>query len=263
MVALTPGEAIAHVSQPLATLPVCIAGSVVAAETYGLALHTTSDVDVFCYTEQSLIAGVQRMLSAGFTLNDRFTRVWDRWLKFGMRGWHTNSIKLDDPSGLEVNLVHKLVGKHPLSSMSAVLESFDFGLLAVGYDMLTGNKHDMRAYMFPGYDVDGALPLMPNKRDAWRQGLISQYNGTREPGRYAKYSAYGHDMSLVKDDLVQGYWAAADYWTNRGDPHHLQLAAIYNTIATKILRDEIDELLASGKVLPTLDSLDQIMEALE
>ena len=263
MVAFSPTEAIAHVSQPLATLPVCIAGSVVAAETYGLSLHKSSDVDVFCYTEQSLIASAQRMKDAGFLLNDRFARVWDRWLKFGLRGWHTNSIKFEDPTGLEVNLVHKLVGGHPLNSMSQVLESFDFGLLAVGYDMLTMKKHDMREYLFPHLDPDGPLPLMPNKRDAWRQGLISQYNGTREPGRYAKYVTYGHDLSLVKDDLVEGYWQAAAYWRGRGDANHIQLAEIYERIAEMILGDEIDDLLKSGKVLPTLDQLDQIMQALE
>ena len=263
MVAFTPSEAIAHVSQPLATLPVCIAGSVVAAETYGLSLHATSDVDVFCYTEQALVAGIQRLLSAGFTLNDRYARVWDRWLKYGFNNWHTNSIKLDDPTGLEVNLVHKLIGKHPVNSLSQVLESFDFGLLGVGYDLSTGKRQDMRAYLFPGYDLDGPLPLMPNKRDAWRQGLISQYNGTREPGRYAKYVTYGHDLSLVKDDLVQGYWAAAAYWRSRGDANHFLLADIYDVIAGKINRDDLDDLLKSGKILPTLDSLDQIMEALE
>ncbi len=105
--------------------------------------------------------------------------------------------------------------------------------------------------------------MMPNKRDAWRQGLISQYNGTREPGRYAKYVSYGHDLSLVKDDLIEGYWHAAVYWRGRGDANHIQLAEIYEKIAEMILLDEIDDLLKSGKVLPTLDQLDQIMQALE
>ena len=260
---LSPTEAIGQVLTPLTALPACVAGSAVASETYGLDLSDSSDVDVFCYTEQALIAGIERLLHAGFTLDDRFGRVWERWLRYGLRGWHTNSMKLHSPAGLETNLVYKLVGKHPLTSLSQVLESFDFGLLAVGYDLLTDSKHDMREYLFPGMNVDGPLPMMPNKRDAWINGFISRYNGLRESGRYAKYVSYGHDLSLVKDDMVTGYWAAAAYLRDRGDAERIQLAEIYETIALKMESDEIDELLAAGKQLPYLDSLDQIMEALE
>lgn len=260
---LTPTEAIAHVSQPLAGFPACIAGSAVAAETYGLPLGDKADVDVFCYSDLSLVAATQRLIDSGFQLEDRFARVWERWLRYGFRNWHTNSIKFHDPSGLEVNLVYKLLGKNPVNSLAQVIESFDFGLLAVGYDLLTGNKHDMRSYLFPTYDIDGPLPMMPNKRGDWVRGLISQYNGTREPGRYAKYVKYGFDLSLVKPDLIEGFYASAAYWRNRGDDDHIKLAEIYEIIAEKIEFDEIDELFEAGKVLPTLDTLDQIMEALE
>ena len=161
---LTPTEAIAHVSQPLAGFPACIAGSAVAAETYGLPLGDKADVDVFCYSDLALVAATQRLIDSGFQLEDRFARVWERWLRYGFRNWHTNSIKFRDPSGLEVNLVYKLLGKNPVNSLAQVIESFDFGLLAVGYDLLTGNKHDMRSYLFPTYDIDGPLPMMSNKR---------------------------------------------------------------------------------------------------
>ena len=260
---LTPTEAIDQVKTPLAALPACIAGSAVAVETYGLPLSESSDVDVFCYTEQSLFVGIQRLLDAGFTMNDRNQRVWGRWLKYGTRGWHTNSIKLHSPTGLETNMVHKLLSRKPVNSLAQVLESFDFGCLAMGYDLSNNTFGDMRGFMFPGLDPDGPLPMMPNKREAWRNGFISQYNGLREPGRYAKYAHYGFDLSAVKDDLVSGYWQISAYLRDRGDADKVLLAKIYETIAVYLEDDNITKLLDVGKELPMLDQLDQIMEALE
>ena len=111
---------------------------------------------------------------------------------------------------------------------------------------------------------------MPNKRMDWRNGFISQYNGVREVGRYAKYVQYGHDLSLVKDDLVTGYWSAATYLKDRAgraitgqDQDKALLAAIYETIAKMIEADQIDECAEAGKKILVLDQLDQIMEALE
>ena len=267
---ITPHEAITQVMSSLEGQPACIAGSAVAAEIYGLPFAETSDVDVFCYSEQSMISTVQRLISNGYTFDDRYIRVWDRWLLFGTMSWHTNSVKLNAPLGHEVNVVHKLTGKQSLRSLSAVLESFDFGLLGAGYDLVTGKLHDQRSFLFPDYDLDGPLPLMPNKRMDWRNGFISQYNGVREVGRYAKYVQYGHDLSLVKDDLVTGYWSAAAYLKDRAgraitgqDQDKALLAAIYETIARMIEADQIDECAEAGKKILVLDQLDQIMEALE
>ena len=253
---------IAEVSAPLAGLPVYLTGSLVAAETYMLD-QAFDDADIFCPSDLVLIATVQRLLDQGYELNDRFVRVWARWLKYGFKKWHTNSIKLHSPGGTEVNVVYKLQDGHPTTSLSQVIESFDFGLLAVGYDLEYGTKHDFRSALFPGMDPDGPLPLMPNKQSNWRQGFISQYNGTREAGRYAKYVAYGHDLSLVKDDLLVGYHEAAAYLAQRDRPEKIQLGKIYETIALKIEDDEIDELLEAAKQIPYLDTLDAIMEALE
>lgn len=265
---LTPDQVIKRVAAPLAGLPACIAGSTVAAQVYDLPMSEHSDIDVFCYSEQTLMVAIQRMLAEGFTFNDRFERVWDRWLKFGFNNWHTNSMKLEGPKSLdfvEVNLVYKLVARHPLTSLSAVLESFDFGLLGAGYDLTDGPAQfkDLRSFLFPGRMLSGALPLMPNKRDAWRQGFISQYNGLREVGRYAKYATYGHDLSAVKDDLVTGYKAAWLYLSQRDQAEKQQLGEIYFAIAEKIEADDIADLLAAGKQILNLDALDLIMEALE
>lgn len=239
-----------------------IAGSVVTEETYGK--HDAhSDVDIFCPTQQLLVATGQSLIHHGYTLDDRFARVWVRWLKYGMKGWHTNSLRLTSPGGTETNLVYKLADGHPTTSLAQVLESFDFGLLGTGYDMERQLKLDLRPYLFPGYDLDGPLPLMPNKRENWRSGFISQYNGIREAARYVKYHEYGYDMSLVKDDLATGYNAAALYLRDSFDPEKQTLGQIYEAIALKIEDDEIDELKKACALIDYKDALDAIMEALE
>lgn len=255
-------DTVAEVCAPLTGLPVYLAGSLVAAETYGMD-DAFDDADVFCPSDLVIIAAVQKLLDSGFTLDDRFARVWIRWLRYGFKKWHTNSIKLVGPWGVQVNMVYKLQDGHPTTSLSQVVESFDFGLLAVGYDVETGVRRDFREALFPGKDPNGALPLMPNKRENWRNGFISQYNGLREAGRYAKYVRYGHDLSLVKDDLIVGYYMAASYLAGRDQPEKQQLGKIYETIAFKIEDDAIDELIEASKEILYMDSLDEIMEALE
>lgn len=255
-------DVIAEVSAQLRGMPVYLTGSLVAEQAYNLSdAHT--DADLFCPSSQVLIAAAQRLLGEGYELDDRMTRVWARWLRQGFNHWHTNSLKLMSPMGTEVNLVFKLVDKHPTTSLAQVLESFDFGLLGMGYELETGEYRDMRPYLFPGEDIDGPLPLMPNKRSNWRNGFISQYNATREFGRYAKYYRYGYDMSLVKDDLTTGYWSVAAYMAERDLPEKVKLGQIYESIAINIEDNEIDKLIQAAKGIIHLDSLDDIMKSLE
>jgi hypothetical protein len=241
--------------------PVFLAGSAVSAGVHGKAEY--GDVDLFTPTQQVLISTVQLMLDNGYTLDDRFDRVWHRWLRYGLRGWHTNSIRLHSKQDVPVNVVYKLVDKHPTTSLAQVLESFDFGLLGVGWDLESGLFRDLRPYLFPGLDPDGPLPMMPNKRDNWRHGFISQYNGLREAARYAKYHGYGYDMTAVRDDLVTGYEQAAVYFLGHYDEDKQLLGQIYTKLAERIEADEIDELAESYRQLDFNDELDQIMGALE
>lgn len=257
--------AIGAVAKPLTELPVCIAGSSVAALVYDKPLGDDADIDAFCYTEEALIAAMTILHAhPDFTLNERSERVYSRWLKFGLKNWHTNSIKFDSKYGFQVNLVYKLTGGHPNNSLSAVIESFDFGLLGVGFDLsLDTQLRDLRPFLFPGYDLNGPLPLMPNKQEAWKNGFISQYNGLREAGRYAKYSLYGYDMSLIQPALVEGYELAIRYLRDRGDEERIKLADIYEAIAERILNNEVQELADANAMILTLDSLDLILETLE
>lgn len=264
MIGVAP-VAIADIRSKLTGDPVYLAGSLVAAEMYGMD-NAASDLDLFCPTQQVLISTAQKLLDQSYQFDDRFDRVWARWLKYGMKGWHTNSLRLLSPGGVETNLVFKLSDGHPTTSLAQVLESFDFGLLGMGYDLSEPHHaqfRDMRGYLFPGLDPDGPLPMMPNKRESWENGFISQYNGLREFGRYAKYHGYGYDMSLVKDQLATGYREAADYLSNHFDTSKQQLGKIYENVAVKMELDMIDELAKAAAEIDYNDELDVIMEALE
>lgn len=259
---MTAAALIDDVRNLLAGEPVFLAGSLVAEHAHGKS-GAHHDVDLFCPTSQVLIATGQKLLDSGYKLDDRFSRVWARWLRYGFKTWHTNSLRLWSPTGTETNLVYKLTEGHPTTSLAQVIESFDFGLLGVGWDLEQDQYRDMRPYLFPGVDVNGPLPLMPNKRMNWRNGFISQYNGLREAGRYAKYHGYGYDMSAVKDDLITGYWEASTYLAGTFSEEKQDLAKIYEVIAQHIEADNIDHLELAYKELDFKDSLDSIMEALE
>lgn len=268
----TAQNAISIVRGNLKGMPVFIAGSAYAAAHYDhIDDLSYSDVDVFCSSPQAIVAAVQKLIMRGFKLDDRFERVWERWLRFGFNGWHTNSIKLvHKGNGIDVNLVYKLIGKQPTTSLAQVIESFDFGLLAIGgVDCLTDTDRDMRGYLFPANihtaDLEhGRLPLMPNKRQDWRAGFISEYNGLRMVGRYAKYHNYGYDLRYIKDDLITGYGEAARYLATRDDdPDKLTLSSIYKALKDSIRKDEFDILKEAGEELIMLDSLDQIYEKLQ
>lgn len=252
---------IADVRQLLAGEPVFMAGSLVAADTYGFGDY--HDVDLFCPTGEVLISAGRHLLANDYKLDPRFERVWYRWLKMGFNKWHTNSLRLHSPSGVETNLVFKLTDGHPTTSLAQVLESFDFGLLGMGYDLELNVFRDMRSFLFPGMDPAGPLPMMPNKRANWRNGFISQYNGLREAGRYAKYHGYGYDLTLVKDDLSTGYWSAAAYFSTHFKEELRIMAEIYERIAEYIDDDDIAGLAKASREIEYTDSLDKIMEALE
>ena len=271
-------DAIERVQRPLHGLPVYIAGSSVAAALYSnISDQSYDDVDVFSSTPNALVSAVNQLRFHGWEFDPRFERVWVRWMKYGFKGWHTNSIKLEHPkTGIDVNVIYKMVDGHATTSLSQVIESFDFGLLSIGgWDMERGTYHDMRSYLFPPEEVDEfltdgagrplaqALPMLPNRRNDWRNGFISQYQGLREIGRYVKYVDYGYDMSLIKDDLLTGYWAVADYLSDRDKPEKIQLGKIYEAIALHLSADNLDQLREVGKEVLFMDSLDAIMESLE
>jgi len=256
------GVAISHIRRDLDGVNGFLTGSCVAADDHGMPF-AWSDIDIFMPTSHTLVAAAQRLLLQGYKLDDRFSRVWERWLRYGFKSWHTNSLRLHSPGGVETNLVYKLTEGHATTSLAEVIESFDFGLLCTGYELESGTRRDMQSYLFPGTAKGDALPMMPSKRTNWRLGFISQYNGLREFGRYAKYHTYGYDMSLVKDDLAEGYRAAELYLSDHFDIEKQTMGQIYGRIADNIEDDAIDELIKATLKIDYKDSLDSIMEALE
>jgi rhodanese-related sulfurtransferase len=262
----TADRAIQAVLSVVNGLPAFLAGSAVAADTYSAVVgpDAYSDVDVFCSSQNSLIAAAQRLISAGWVIDETHERVWTRWLEHGFNKWHTNSLKLTQ-GGIEVNVIYKLVDGHPTTSLSQVIESFDFGFLAIGIDARDGLLRDMRSFFYPGQDLNGPLPLLPIRRTSWRNGFISQYQGLREVGRYVKYHDYGYDLTLVREDLLVGYVQVSNYLLSKSDKDKLTLGSIYQSIAIAVEDNDIAELRRVAKEIATMekDNLDSLMEGLE
>jgi hypothetical protein len=263
------GDAITKVLADTKGLPAYLAGSSVAAQVHGKH-HAYTDIDLFVPNQGSYYTLVAHLLNRGYSFeSDRFERMWARHLEYGFKAWHTNSMKLlDDTTGTEVNVIYKRVDGHETTRLSQVLESFDFGLLGVGYETLTGRFKDMREYLFPGvwdpHAPDAPLPMMDYRADTVGKGYMSQHIMMRTPGRFARYaSTYGYDLSLVKPTLVAGYQSFADYKLARSKPEDLALGQIAETLGQHIALDMYDELLLFEKKLVVADGLDDIMEALE
>lgn len=259
----TPAQQIADVLQLLKGEPAVLVGSLVAAEAYGI--DKAHDLDIFTPSGEALMALTQRLLTLNYQFAPKFERTWQRWREYGMGRWHTNSMRLISPKGVETNLVYKTVGRSPLTHVSDVVNSFDFGLLAMGYDLRDGAFEDHRAALFQGrgFDPAGPLPMLPRKRESWVRGYFSKYNGLREAGRYAKYHRYGYDMSQVKDDLVTGYYEAHAHWSNLFEQEEQELGKIYGIIAQQLDADEIDEILDADKVLDYNDPVAKILASME
>jgi hypothetical protein len=249
----------------------CLAGSAVAAMEYDLPL-SYDDIDVFAYGNSSLIAIGQHLLDHGFEFaSDNEAMKWDRWLAWDLNiGWRTNSVKLkgyiDGPNPLEpyeVNIVYKTFEKQPVKRLSMVLESFDFGHLAVGFELRSGEYRDMRPYFFPNVSDFKALPLLPDRHDRWESGLITQYTGIRQAGRAVKYTEYGYDLSNVIPVLVNGYRIAAQHHLDHFDPDKVTLGQIYDRLADHLEDGEHDKIKEADALLPQWRDVDAILERLD
>lgn len=247
-------------------LQLFLAGSSAAAVAYDKP-HAYTDIDLFVPNEGMYFVGIERLLNRGYHIeSDRFEKMWRRHMEYGFNAWHTNSMKLiDDSMGTEVNVIYKRVDGHETTRLSQVLESFDFGLLGVGYETETGTIADMRSYFFgPGADDGRPLPMLPYRQSTVGLGYMSQHLMLRTPGRYARYAmSYGYDLSLVKPTLVSGYLGYASYKLNRSKPDDILLGQIAQSLAKHIEDNDYAELAKFERDLPVADGLDQIMASLE
>lgn len=222
-----------------------------------------SDVDLFVGSENEWVRSIQFLIDHGYTFGERMEMLWYRVLHYGTKGWHTNSMRLINPEGVEVNLIYKTVARHPTNSLSQVLETFDFGLLALGWETEDGTFRDARPYQFPGLDAEGPLPLLPWRAEAFRQGHFREHQGLRTFGRAARYFGdYGYDGSLVVNDLVEGYMNAAEYYENRMEQEKIQLGAIYRKAGFLLEDQDWVKLKEASDLLPRMNTLDEIYELL-
>jgi hypothetical protein len=248
----------------------CIAGSAVAAQEYGL-INSYDDIDVFAYGNSSLISIANTLLERGFTFaSDNEAMKYDRWLAWDLNiGWRTNSVKLKGHLGshagedYEVNIVYKTFEKQPVKRLSLVLESFDFGHLASGYELRSGEWRDMRPYFFPGASDYLVLPLLPDRQDRWVNGLITQYTGIRQAGRAVKYMGYGYDLSQVTPMLITGYRIAAAHHADHFDPEKVVLGQIYDRLADHLEDGDHDKIREADALLPQWRDVDAILERLD
>lgn len=222
-----------------------------------------SDVDLFVGSENEWVRAIQFLIDHGYTFGERMEMLWNRVLHFGTHGWHTNSMRLFNPEGIEVNLVYKTVGRHPTTSLSQVLETFDFGLLALGWETEDGTFRDARPYQFPGMDPNGPLPILPWRREQIKQGHFREHQGLRTFGRATRYfDDYGYDGSLVLPDLIDGYHAAAEYYSNRMETEKIQLGQMYRKIAFLLEDQDWDKLREATALLPSMNVMDELYELL-
>lgn len=268
-----PAElAVEKVLEDLKGFRAFLTGSAAAAVAHDKPLAYT-DIDVFTPNQGVYYTAIQRLKDVGYTVaNERFELMWDRQMNIGFNRWHTNSMKLlDDLTGTEVNIIYKLVDGHETTTLAQVIESFDFGLLGMGYNLKSGNYHDMRSYLFPGFAKLGQdtgwgipLPLLEYRQGQLSKGLMSQHIMLRTPGRYTRYAdEYGYDLSLVKPVLVDGYLKYHEYKSNRSKPEDQALGQIALALSQHMEFDEFNELRKFEADLPKADGLDQVLASLE
>lgn len=257
-------DAVEKVLKTVAGLPGFLTGSSATAVATGRD-HAYTDVDLFVPNQGAYFTMVQHLLNNGYAIEGpRFERMWQRHLTMGFNAWHTNSMKLNDMlTGTEVNVIYKRVDNHETTQLSQVIESFDFGVLGVGYETDTGTFRDMRSYLFPGAKDLEVLPLMKYREETVGQGYMSQHIMMRTPGRYARYVGYGYDLSLVKPSLIRGLGIYADYKSDRTKPEEKILGEIAQALETYVRLDMFDQLTQFEKDLPKADGLDDIMASLE
>lgn len=255
-------EALDEVLSLLKGKPAFICGSAVTAETYNKPF-AYSDVDVFVPTPEVLVSTVEYLLNKGAQQDAKHRRIWEMWLSYGVGHWHTHSMKLLMPSHVEVNVISKKDSRKQLSTLSDVLESFDFGILGTGYDCQLGIKQDLRSYLFPTLDINGPLPMLPTKSYRWKRGQFSKFNALREVERYVKYVDYGYDLSVVRLQLIEGYWQKANDQDISSNPEAPQLKQLFEAIAIKLEDNDLDELREASKAIDYKSELAVLLEAFD
>lgn len=235
------------------------AGSVVSAQQYGKP-DSWGDVDIFAHNQFELVRMVEYSLCNDWEFaTDKDAKTWNRWMRFGMSNFRTNTIHLTNGEW-DMNLTYKTYEGSPVRSLAQVLETFDWGLLAMGYDLRSSRFFDFRSVYFMDMDWD-RLPMMDERMARWSAGLIVPYTGIRQAGRYHKYHhVYGYDLGAVKDVLVQGYEIAGAYHLdNQWDAEKQTLGQIFLRLGEAVAADDWATLAEADNSLPVHRDLDEFL----
>ena len=241
--------------------PASIAGSLVSAQIYDIDDFT--DIDVFFDSSQALHYGLAHAVSQGYTIAKQSKRKLGFTHRWGGKGFHVETYRLDGPDGNELNISKKLLGGQPVRTLTGVLHSFDFGFLLAGYDCLMPTFEDawldLRPAYFPKQMAAGeALPMIPDKGRAWVAGEFGQNNAIRQAHRAAKYGLRGYDLTAIAPQLVTGYRIAAEDQLERDTDPAKDLAEAYLAIADLLEFHSWDLLMDSCKQLGFNEPIEHI-----
>lgn len=261
-------EAVAAGHRLLGGTLATMAGGAVGAEQADLRhpgrfTYQYGDVDFFHPSAEALSANVQHLLSQGAVpLDDEESRKLKRWMRYGMGGFDTNSLRMETLDGHEFNLVYKLIDRHPLRTAVEQVGSFDFSNLGGSYDMETGQFYDLADYFWLGQDKDVAR-LFPDRERQWSNGSIGKHQGLRQAGRYATNVDRGYDLQTrCKQPLVQGYRIVGTHYLGKDDDELQFYGQTYLKLAHCIENDEIDVLLDAYKLLNPYSKVQSLFVAL-
>jgi hypothetical protein len=272
-------QAIEDVAAPLLGEYAFIAGGGVAAAEYSEGVidkrnilnvpnleFAYDDIDVFVPTREQLVVVVQKYLDHGYVLVGDFATTWRRWRLFGTGHWHTNSIKLESLKGVEVNVIFKSHGGHPVRTHGQVSESFDFGHVCVVFSTYAGTWKDNRRAQVDTYRPGNRTEfnLLDDKVEDWEAGLFSEHIGLRECGRYGRYVDRGYEyLTQAAVSLAKGYEMAALHYRDKDDPNKRWLGEeFYPMVAEAIRLDDIPQLVELDKLITPRTAIDMLREAL-
>jgi hypothetical protein len=236
-----------------------------AAGSFVSALHYNKpdawgDVDLFAHNQFELVRMVEFALNHDWEFaSDKDRKTWNRWMRFGISNFRTNTIHLSN-GRWDANLTYKSYEGNAVRSLPQVIETFDWGLLAMGYDLRSGRFFDFRPTYFMNENWS-RLPMMDERMTRWSQGLIVPYTGIRQAGRYHKYAhRYGYDLSACKQVLAQGYEIAGDYYLgNEYEPDKQVLGQIFLRLGEAIVSDDWPTLAEADNNLPMHRELDEFL----
>lgn len=257
------GDVIHAMTTEFNGLNASLAGSAVSAMHYDKP-DAWGDIDLFAHNQFELVRMIEFALNNGWDLaTEKDAKTWNRWMRFGISNYRTNTLHLSN-GHWDVNMTYKTYEGRPVASLSQVLETFDWGLLAMGYDLKSGRFFDFRPTYFPDHDWD-RLPMMDERMARWSQGLIVPYTGIRQAGRYHKYHhVYGYDLGAVKDVLVQGYRIAGEYHLNNAfDREKQTLGEIFVRLGEAVQADDWATLAEADTAMPIHRELDEFLNRID